>query len=60
MEPGFVIDKSYGGDYGSTPEWTGGTPEPSFWTGIKFKGKERLQVTTYRCSTCGRLESYAH
>jgi hypothetical protein len=47
MEAGFVLD------------YQGHGPEPSFWTGVKFKGHQRLPVTTYRCPGCGFLESYA-
>jgi len=59
MEPGFVIDK--GQPYGSVsaPEWAEGAPEPSFWTGLKLKGRERHAVVTFRCPRCGFLESYA-
>lgn len=39
--------------------WIEGSPEPSFWTGIQLKGRQRLLVTTYRCRGCGYLESYA-
>ena len=36
-----------------------GPPEKSFWTGTKTRGKKQVQVLTYRCSSCGYLESYA-
>ena len=58
MEQGFVADKAH---Y-SVPEiqnWVEGTPERSFWSGIRLKGKEVLPVKTYRCERCGYLESYA-
>jgi hypothetical protein len=57
MEEGYVLDESYGERRQST--WVSGSPEPSFWTGLKTRGKERLPVSTYRCSRCGYLESYA-
>lgn len=58
MEPGFLLDK---GHFNSpTPsEWLEGEPVPSFWSGLKTKGRDRLPVRTYRCSGCGFLESYA-
>jgi predicted RNA-binding Zn-ribbon protein involved in translation (DUF1610 family) len=58
MEEGFLLDK---GDYNapSQQEWAEGAPEPSFWTGLKLKGKEKLPVTTFRCPNCGLLQSYA-
>jgi len=57
MEPGFVLDQTYGGIAQSA--WVDGLPERSFWTGVKLKGHHRLPVTTYRCPACGYLESYA-
>ena len=58
MESGFVIDK-IGNASASAPEWAGGVPEPSFWTGLNLAGLERHAIVTFRCSACGYLESYA-
>lgn len=41
-------------------EWIAGSPEPSFWRGVKTSDPQRYYVTTFRCSKCGFLESYAH
>jgi len=57
MEPGFVLDQTYGANTQSS--WIEGAPERSIWTGIKLKGRERHAVITFRCATCGYLESYA-
>ena len=57
MEEGFILDNAHGGRLQS--EWVEGEPERSVWTGIKLKGREHLPVTTFRCSRCGYLESYA-
>ena len=57
MEPGFVVDHTYGATAQS--EWVEGVPEPSFWTGLKIRGRDRLPVVTFRCPACGYLESYA-
>ena len=57
MEPGFVLDQTYGANAQSA--WVEGAAERSIWTGVKLKGRERVPVTTYRCSGCGYLESYA-
>ncbi len=57
MEPGFVLDYTHGAMTQSS--WVEGEPEPSFWTGIKIKGHQKLAVTTFRCPKCGYLESYA-
>lgn len=59
MESGFILDRGGSSSYFSTPEWAEGEPEPSFWTGLKLKGRERHAVTTFRCPACGYLESYA-
>lgn len=57
MEPGFVLDQTYGSMAQSA--WIEGAPEPSFWTGVRLKGRERIPVMTHRCTACGYLESYA-
>lgn len=57
MEEGFIKDQSHGAVYSS--KWVEGAPEESFWTGTKTRGKLQVQVTTYRCTGCGYLESYA-
>lgn len=58
MEAGFIVDR---GHYSAedVSYWVEGAPERSFWTGLKTKGREKFQVTTYRCAGCGYLESYA-
>ena len=58
MKEGFALDRSH---YGTptVETWMEGKPEPSFWSGLKTKGKEQYAVTTYRCVQCGYLESYA-
>jgi ribosomal protein S27AE len=57
MELGFVVDHTYSGF--AAAEWADGTAEPSIWTGVKMRGKERHPVQTFRCGRCGYLESYA-
>lgn len=57
MEAGYVLDYTHGAMAQSS--WVEGAPERSFWTGLKIKGHEKLPVTTYRCTHCGYLESYA-
>ena len=59
MEPGYIVDQGYGK---VTPaQWVAGDPEYSFWMGggLKLRGKDRLDITTYRCPRCGYVESYA-
>ncbi|MEO8075683.1 MAG: hypothetical protein ABI818_05090 [Acidobacteriota bacterium] len=57
MEAGIVVDHTYGAYL--EPQWVEGPVETSFWTGLKLRGKEKHKVRTYRCPSCGYLESYA-
>ena len=58
MARGFLVDHNY---YGvAESQWADGTPEVSVWTdSVKMRGRERRTVETYRCESCGYLESYA-
>lgn len=58
FEAGFTLEL---GDHNSLSQgkWVEGKPERSFWNGLKIKGRAQHPVTTYRCSRCGYLESYA-
>ncbi len=59
MKQGFVLDNNYG--YGSrgVSHWGAGAPEKSFWTGTKVSEKLIIPIGTFRCDSCGYLESYA-
>ena len=63
MEEGFVMDIGHSSVTQST--WVEGKPERSLWTGLLIKegllikDRQKLSVTTFRCETCGFLESYA-
>jgi hypothetical protein len=57
MELGFLVDNAHGAV--AEPLWADGPLEVSFWTGVKMKGREKRRVETYRCESCGYLESYA-
>jgi len=58
MEPGFILDLAEQ-NIRQSSKWISGPPEPSFWTGLKMKGKRKRQINTFRCIRCGFLESYA-
>jgi hypothetical protein len=58
MEEGFMLDKGES-NRPSVDEWVEGIPEPSFWLGVKLKGRQRLKAVTYRCTRCGLLQAYA-
>lgn len=57
MEQGFVVDQ---GDYGSrtASKWHGGEPNQRWW-GLKTDKGSMREVRTWRCTSCGYLESYA-
>ena len=56
MEVGVIADEAYTSTCVST--WVEGTAEKGFF-GLKARGKKRLEIATYRCISCGYLESYA-
>jgi hypothetical protein len=58
MDRGFLPDR---GDNNvvQLARWMPGAPVQSFWTGIKAPKAELIPVATYRCPSCGLLESYA-
>ena len=57
MEQGFVLDNTHGARIVS--QWAAGPPRKSFWVGTKLPEDEFVPIGTYRCSSCGYLESYA-
>jgi hypothetical protein len=57
IEPGWVVDKTHAGY--EQESWSPGEPQPSFWTGLKLEKNKIIPVTTFRCPSCGYLESYA-
>ncbi|MEA3031403.1 MAG: hypothetical protein QOJ53_882 [Sphingomonadales bacterium] len=57
MVEGFVIDK--GEASRAVSSWLEGAPNKSFWSGVKLGGKTPIEIATWRCTSCGFLESYA-
>ena len=57
MIQGFVADFTHAGVVVAT--WVQGPPEKAFWTGTKIEPRKKLPVATFRCASCGFLESYA-
>ena len=57
MQQGFVLDNTHGARLVS--QWGPGAPLKSFWTGMKLPEGDLIPIGTYRCSSCGFLESYA-
>jgi hypothetical protein len=60
MEPGFLVDRG-GGPADLQARWVEGPPEPkNFWrNGVNLQDREPVSVTTFRCTGCGFLESFA-
>lgn len=63
MDAGFVIE--YTIDRPVQERWAGGKPEPNVALGVidmgvKLEGRRTLPVTSWRCTACGFLESYAN
>jgi hypothetical protein len=59
MEEGFIADYRHGWANRIQSRWVEGSPVPSFWLGLTFKGRRTRNVTAYRCVTCGFLEAFA-
>jgi predicted nucleic-acid-binding Zn-ribbon protein len=60
MEVGYIPDRVNLVNYvANFSVWVSGQPEKSFLGGLDLDGKTTLNVTSYRCQTCGYLESYA-
>ena len=58
MQPGFILEQTEAGR--QVTHWVGGVPESPVWSfGVKIKNKEHYPIQSFRCSTCGFLESYA-
>lgn len=60
MTEGFIADFTYGDAKSSIMQniWVEGQYERT-WTGAKLKDNRKFIMTTFRCTTCGFLESYA-
>ena len=56
MQEGFTLDNTYGGR--AVSSWIEGAPQRSIWVGVKLEGCKPIEIATYRCSSCGFLESF--
>jgi predicted RNA-binding Zn-ribbon protein involved in translation (DUF1610 family) len=57
MIEGVILDRTYGQVAASS--WIAGPVEKGWLGSIKLRGKTLVDITTYRCPSCGYLESYA-
>ena len=62
MEEGFIVEYSHASAT-SVTAWIEGPPEQSDFLGIpngvKLKNKRQIPLRTFRCTSCGYVESYA-
>ena len=56
LEKGFIVDHT-GASYFHRLLWNPGDPKKTFWSGLD--AKNAVPVDTFRCTSCGYLESYA-
>ena len=56
LEQGFLLDESHGTR--KPGKWIEGEPEYWLWN-LKIRGRRQIEITSYRCTRCGLLESYA-
>jgi hypothetical protein len=58
MAQGFVVDFHQGGAR-RVSSWVAGAPQKSFWRGTTAPDLTGVPIGTFRCETCGFLESFA-
>jgi uncharacterized protein DUF6487 len=58
MAQGFIVDFHQGGSR-RVSSWVEGAPQKSFWHGTTAPDLRGVPIGTFRCETCGFLESYA-
>jgi len=59
MTSGFIVDSVAGLKKRTAFDWIEGEANWSAIWGYQVKGKSRWNVSVYRCTGCGFLESYA-
>ena len=62
MEQGYTLDVTFGATF--TGQWIRGTPKRSYFDSLAIKfpsmsPSQRVPIATFRCQSCGFLESYA-
>ena len=58
MQGGFLLDR--GDSSGNAvAQWVEGPPEKSIWTGLKLKGRRRMNVYAWRCPGCTQVRLFA-
>lgn len=57
MEEGFTLEDNL--ERRVVSAWYRGKPVKGFFQGVKIAKLPRIPIQTWRCTACGRLESYA-
>jgi RNase P subunit RPR2 len=57
MVEGIILDKDHGGSRVSA--WVEGLPDRGFFGNVRLRGRKPVEITSWRCTRCGFLESYA-
>ncbi len=57
MEEGFLVDSADAG-VSAVAGWHRGQPQKKWW-GLKTTKADRIEITSWRCTSCGLLENYA-
>jgi hypothetical protein len=60
MQEGFIVNPTVFRGTFNVSGWHSGSPQKSFWSGIKVQESKLRPITTYRCDQCGFLEGYAY
>ena len=58
MDEGYIVDHTHW-NARTVSQWVEGPPERSIWSGLKIADRRSFSVATFRCQSCGFLESYA-
>ena len=57
MEVGTIPDRTHGSTL--VTFWQRGVAQFGLFGGLRVMGRERLEITAYRCTACGFVECYA-
>ena len=58
MQQGYMLDRG-NSNRATVATWIEGEPEPSFWSGFALGKRANVPCVTFRCTSCGWLDSYA-
>ena len=59
MTQGFTADFAFTQGVVVVSTWVEGPPKKQLWSGTKTEMLRKLPIATFRCESCGFLETYA-